>query len=317
MNDIAHLMTGTTPSVNVSSANASSPTTAMQTSHVHTNDVQASGTQKIGPMLVASGKLKPKDLSTILAEQKLHGLRFGDAALKLGLVTEADIKDILAEQFAYTATPSMNSRLDRRLSALFQPDSLHAEAVRSLRSELLLRYFNNQAQTLALMGCDDADAIAITSANLAISFAQMGIKTLLVDCNLRQPQLQQLFHINPQAPGLADSLAGRAVIAPTKIEAVRGLEVVCAGTQAPNPQELLANKQLFQAQLSHLSKGFDVVLLNTTPLSTNSDAQLIAVQAGAALLLAKANHTRTRALTKVSHRLQELGVRLLGVSLTR
>lgn len=316
MNDIAQVMTGTTSSVNLPSANANSPTTTAQTNQVYTNDIQTGGPQKIGPMLVASGKLKPKDLSTILAEQKLHGLRFGDAALKLGLVSEADIKAILAEQFAYTATPGANSRLDHRLSALFQPDSLHAEALRSLRSELLLRYFNHQAQTLVLMGCDDADAIALTSANLAISFAQMGIKTLLIDCNLRHPQLQKLFNINPQAPGLADSLAGRVTITPTKISAVRGLEIVCAGTQAPNPQELLANKTLFQTQIGTLSEGFDVVLLNTTPLNTNSDAQLVAIQAGAALLLAQANHTRTRVLTKVSHRLQELGVRLLGVSLT-
>lgn len=303
MNDLSQLMTSTHATANLQPN--------LQPSSVPT------GPQKIGPMLVASGKLKAKDLTTILAEQKIHGLRFGDAALKLGLVSEADIKAVLAEQFAYTTPPSANSRLDNRLIALFQPDSQHAEALRSLRSELLLRYFNHQSQTLALMGCDDAEAIALTSANLAISFAQMGIKTLLVDCNLRQPQLQQLFNINPQAPGLADSLAGRVAITPTKIGAVRGLEVVCAGTQAPNPQELLANKQLFQNQLGALGERFDVILLNTTPLDTNSDAQLVAVQAGAGLLLAKANHTKTRALTKVSSRLQELGVRLLGVSLTR
>lgn len=295
MNDLAQLMTSTSPAVNLQTGNP----------------------QKIGPMLVAQGKLKPKDLNAILTEQKNQGLRFGDAALRLGLVSEEDVKAILAEQFAYTTTPGTNSQLDHRLSSLFQPDSLHAEALRSLRSELLLRYFNNQSQTLALMGCDDAESIALTSANLAISFAQMGIKTLLVDCNLRHPQLQQLFYLNPLAPGLADSLVGRATVAPTKIEAVRSLEVICAGTQAPNPQELLANKYLLHSQLSSLSKGFDVILLNTTPLTTNSDAQLVAVQAGAALLLAQAHHTKTRSLTKVSSRLQELGVRLLGISLTR
>lgn len=314
MTDIAQFAAGTTPSVSKSTASAqpvSSPAAAVAASNLPNTSPQ-----KIGPMLVASGKLKSKDLNAILTEQKINGLRFGEAALKLGLVDEADIKAILAEQFAYTKTPGANSYLDRRLTALFQPDSLHAEALRSLRSELLLRYFNNQSQTLALMGCDDADAIAITSANLAISFAQMGIKTLLIDCNLRQPQLQDLFNINPQVPGLADSLAGRAEISPIKIEAVRGLEVICAGTQAPNPQELLANKYAFQAQLDNLSKGFDVVLFNTAPLDTNSDAQLVAAQAGAALLLAKANITRSRTLSKISHRLQELGVRLLGVSLT-
>lgn len=273
--------------------------------------------QKMGPMLVASGKLATKDLAEILAAQKTYGLRFGDAALKLGLVSAEDVQAILAEQFAYTTPPGKHSLLDKRLVALFQPDGAQAEALRSLRSELLLRYFNNQQQTtLALVGCDEAETIALTSANLAISFAQMGINTLLVDCNLRQPQLQALFHLDPMAPGLSDSLAGRSALVPSAIEGIRALQVIGAGTPVPNPQELLASKPHFQTQLSSLSQGFDVVILNTSPLTNNRDAQLVAAQAGAALLLAQANQTKTRALSDISIRLQELGVRLLGVSLT-
>lgn len=273
--------------------------------------------QKMGPMLVANGKLASKDLSAILVAQKKYGLRFGDAALKLGLVSAEDINAILAEQFAYTTPPGEQSTLDKRLIALFQPDSAQAEALRSLRSELLLRYFNDQSQaSLALVSCDDAESIALTSANLAISFAQMGIKTLLVDCNLRQPQLQTLFNLNPLAPGLSDGLAGRSTLTPTTIEGIRPLQVICAGTPVPNPQELLASKQHFRAQLNTLSQEFEVIVLNTPPLTTNRDAQVVAAQAGAALLLAQTHHTKTRVLTDISSRLQELGVRLLGVSLT-
>jgi protein-tyrosine kinase len=290
MNDLAHLITDAKPK-------ASQP--------------------KMGPMLVANGKLEQKDLNVILATQKKLGLRFGDAALTLGLVNADDVKAILAEQFAYTTTPGVNSLLDHRLTALFQPDGLQAEALRSLRSELLLRYFNTDTPSpLALVGSDDAESIALTSANLAISFAHMGFSTLLIDCNLRQPQLHQLFHLNPLAPGWSDSLAGRALLTPTAVKGAQSLQVVCAGTPAPNPQELLANRQQFHTQLNALSQGFDVVLLSTPPLTANIDAQLVAAHAGAALLLAKAHHTKTNTLAKISSRLQELGVRLLGVSLS-
>lgn len=270
---------------------------------------------KMGPMLVATGKLSPKDLSLILATQKKHGLRFGDAALKLGLVKAEDIKAILAEQFAYTQTPAATSKFDRRLSALFQPDSAQAEAVRSLRSELMLRYFNPQPhRSLALVSAEDAAGTALTAANLAISFAQLGVRTLLIDSNLRAPQLNSLFNLHKHAPGLSDWIADRTAVIPSAIESIQSLWVLPAGTRAPNPQELLTSKQ-YQERLEPLIQSFDVTLINTAPMDTNRDAQLVAAQAGAAVLIAQANVTRTKALVAIGNRLRELGVRLLGTAL--
>lgn len=270
---------------------------------------------KMGPMLVAMGKLSPKDLSMIAMAQKKHGLRFGDAALKLGLVSSDDINAILAEQFAYTQTPTAASKLDRRLHALFQPDSVQAEALRSLRSELMLRYFNPQPhRSLALVSAEDAAGTALTAANLAISFAQQGLRTLLIDSNLRAPQLNELFNLNQHAPGLSDWIADRTAVAPTAIESVRSLWVLPAGTRAPNPQELLASKH-YQGRVGTLTQSFDVTLISTSPMDSNRDAQLVAAQAGAALLLARAHVTHTKSLAAISSRLRELGVRLVGASL--
>lgn len=270
---------------------------------------------KMGPMLVAMGKLSPKDLSMILATQKKHGLRFGDAAVQLGLVKADDINAILAEQFAYTQTPAASSKLDRRLSALFQPDSIQAEAMRSLRSELMLRYFNPQPhRSLALVSAEDAAGTALTAANLAISFAQLGLRTLLIDSNLRAPQINSLFNLREHAPGLSDWIADRTAVIPTAIESVRSLWVLPAGTRAPNPQELLASKQ-YQERLGPLIHSFDITLISTTPMESNRDAQLVAAQAGAALLLARQHQTQTQALTAICHRLRDLGVRMLGAAL--
>lgn len=270
---------------------------------------------KMGSMLVAMGKLSPKDLSMITMAQKKHGLRFGDAALKLGLVSSEDINAILAEQFAYTQTPAASSKLDRRLGALFQPDSVQSEALRSLRSELMLRYFNPQPhRSLALVSAEDATGTALTAANLAISFAQQGLRTLLVDSNLRAPQLNVLFDLNQHAPGLSDWIADRTAVAPTAIESVRSLWVLPAGTRAPNPQELLASKH-YQERIGALTQNFDVTLISTSPMDSNRDAQLVAAQAGAALLLARAHVTHTQSLAAISNRLRDLGVRLVGASL--
>lgn len=270
---------------------------------------------RMGPMLVAMGKLNLADLNAILAMQKKQGLRFGDAALKLGLVNTDDINAILAEQFAYTQTPAASSKLDPRLSALFQPDSNQAEALRSLRSELMLRYFNPQPQrAVALVSSEDAEGTALTTANLAISFAQLGLRTLLIDSNLRAPQLNQLFHLPEHAPGLSDWIAERTSVAPSAIEQVRSLWVLPAGTRAPNPQELLAGKH-YQERVNPLIQQFDITLINTAPMDSNRDAQLVAAHAGAALLIARQHLTHSKALLAISNRLRELGVRLLGTTL--
>jgi protein-tyrosine kinase len=271
--------------------------------------------QKMGPMLLANGKLNPKSLAMIIAMQEKLGLRFGDAAIKLGLVKEEDINAILAEQFAYTATPLASSKLSPKLSALFQPDSHRAEAMRSLRSELLLRYFNPQPHSsLAFIAAEDAAGIALTTADLAISFAQLGLRTLLIDANLREPQLHTLFDLNPHAPGLSDWIAGRAHVLPTTIDSVRSLWLLPAGTQAPNPQELIASKQ-YAERLKELTQEFEITLISTAPIAANRDAQLVAVQAGAALLLVNQQITKTKAIAAIANRLRELGVRILGTAL--
>ncbi|HEX7762754.1 MAG TPA: chain-length determining protein, partial [Cellvibrio sp.] len=135
-----------------------------------------------------------------------------------------------------------------------------------------------------------------------------------IDSNLRRPQLNKLFDLPEHSPGLSDWLAERTSVAPTAIDSVRGLSVLPAGTRAPNPQELLASKH-FQERIGTLALRFDVTLISTTPMDSNRDAQLVAAQTGAALLLARTHITSTKALTAITSRLRELGVRLVGASL--
>ena len=270
---------------------------------------------KMGRMLLNSGRINSAEFKLILQTQATRGLRFGDAALSLGLANTADINAVLAQQFAYTKTPEAGSLLDSRLFVAYNPQSQRTEAMRSLRCELQLRYFNHSSNlSLALIGSDDDFSIALTAANLAIAFAQLGKKTLLIDCNLRKPQLQTLFGLDQRKPGLTDLIAGRASTMPTAISELGSLWVMSAGTEAPNPQELLASSD-YAEQISNLSQDFDLILLSTPPLNKILDAQLVAANAGAALVVVKENVTRLPHLETVCNRLRSLGVRLLGAAL--
>jgi protein-tyrosine kinase len=278
-------------------------------------NVESEVINKIGRMLESRGKITREEFKSIIAVQNEQNLRFGDAALMLGLVQREDIDEVLAEQFAYTAAPDRNTTLSPKLIAAFQPDSVQTEALRSLRSELLLRYFNRGSHlSLAIVGAEDAESIAITSANLAITFAQLGISTLLVDANLRSPQLHTLFGHNERNPGLADLIAERALVEPIAVNALGSLWVLAAGTQAPNPQELLAN-QRYAEKLQEMSLHFDVIIINTPPLNHIKDAQIIAAQSGAALMVVQENMSRWKDMETICSSLRGVGVRLLGAAL--
>lgn len=270
---------------------------------------------RMGRLLLQTGKIDNNQLNAIINYQANENLRFGDAAIKMGIVTPEDIRTALDAQFSYPNLRARDSKLSPQLVAAFQPESIQAEALRTLRSELCLRYFNTGDHlSLALIGAEDAAGIAFTCANLAISFAQLGIRTLLIDANLREPQLHNLFGVDERQPGLADVLAGRVRAQPLAIPELRYLCLLPAGTIAPNPQELLASRH-YGEQMNNLFQDYEVILINTAPLDTTRDAQLVAAHTGAALVVTQEHRTRMKNLVTLCNSLKGLGVRLLGTVL--
>jgi chain length determinant protein tyrosine kinase EpsG len=162
----------------------------------------------IGKLLQDAGRLKPQDMERVLKLQQEQNLRFGEAAQKLGLVTEADIQQALSQQFEYPYIPAAEASLSPELTAATAPYSKEAEALRSVRSELLLRWFNEGRKTLAIGSTRADEGASYLAANLAVLFAQMGRKVLLIDTNMRQPHQQEVFHLG-NGMGLSDLLAER------------------------------------------------------------------------------------------------------------
>jgi len=272
---------------------------------------------KIGGLLLKRGKITGDDVKAIAAVQRDRDLRFGDAAVSLGLIDSEDVKAVLAEQFAYNVLSDNTNSFNPRLFTLFQPEGAQAEAMRSLRSELLLRYFDKTLHgSLTLIGAEDDAGIALTAANLAIAFAQLGLKTLLIDANLRKPQLYETFGLSERTPGLSDLIALRAPAAPIAIQGVNSLWLLPSGTRAPNPQELLASQSCGE-RLLLLSQSFDVTLISTSPMKGALDAQLVAARTGAALLVVKENVSRLGEIEAICRNLRSLGVDIPGAALQR
>lgn len=269
--------------------------------------------ERLGERLVRTGKLSPADLSRITEHQRQHGARFGDAAKALGLLSGSDLDTALAEQFGYPWKPG-SGPVDPLLYALRQPFGAHAEALRALRLRLHMAGVGRPDvyPAFAVLSPQDGDGRSTLAANLAVSFAELGLRTLLIDADLRRPKQHALFGA-ADGDGLSSLLAGRSnspFISP--VPGFAGLAVLPSGPVPPNTTELLARPVLAEF-LDQARQQFDLIILDTPPAGAASDAFYAANAAGAALIVARRNRTALRDLQSLSDTLTATGVPALGV----
>jgi protein-tyrosine kinase len=265
----------------------------------------------MGRILLDMGKLTPEDAERVVRLAKDEGMRFGEAAQQLGLITQADIQQVLAHQFDYPYLHHGQGKYPVELVAAFQPFSAHVETLRAVRSQLMLRWFSSQRKSLAIASVNMGEGASFIAANLAVVFSQLGEHTLLVDANLRQPRQHNIFHLEGRQ-GLSDVLAGRAdQDAISKVEYFVDLSLLPAGTLPPNPQELVSRTS-FNELTHQLSGKFDVILYDVPAFSTAADAFAISACAEGVLLVVRKNHTRLADINAIKEQLMQSGTEVVG-----
>jgi protein-tyrosine kinase len=271
--------------------------------------------QTIGALLVGAGKLAPENVQRVLDYQRKSGLLFGEAGVAMGLVDEEDVRRALAVQFgqAYLAP---DAGMGSELIAATDPNSPAVEHLRELRSQLMLRWFENDARqaALAVVSPGSGEGRSYITANLAVLFSQMGKRTLLIDADLRRPRQHRIFGLSGRI-GLSSVLAGRAGWdAVNEIKSLPGLWVLPAGATPPNPQELLARPG-FGKLIQALRSSYEVILVDTPAAGNWADASTIATRAGAALMLACRDATSVPRVSKLANDLRQFGVTIVGAVL--
>lgn len=270
--------------------------------------------RSIGAILIDAGRLTPEDAERILNFQRQGSLRFGEAGIELGLISEADVLYALSLQFDYPyLQPGPNQPICREVVAAYRPFSPEGEGLRALRSQLQLRWFDERGShsSLALVGTASGEGRSYLAANLAVTFAQLGERTLLIDGNLRAPRQHKLFKIENQM-GLSNLLAGRMqdqVV--TFISGIPGLALLPAGPTPPNPAELLSRPVLARILQQSMST-FDVVLVDTPAMSLGTDAMMLARASGASLMIARSNVTRMAEFNEAVEAMNSAGINVVG-----
>ncbi|MGH8737619.1 MAG: CpsD/CapB family tyrosine-protein kinase [Burkholderiales bacterium] len=193
------------------------------------------------------------------------------------------------------------------------PLQLRAEELRALRTRILIRWAQTgvRRRILVVASPGPAEGRSYVAANLALAFAQLGERTLLIDADLRAPRQQRIFDA-PEQPGLTAVLSGRAghgaVLA---LPEFGGLSLLTAGAQAANPQELLLGPALARL-LDELATEFDSIVCDSPPAANCADAQSLAFRAGSALVIARKDRTRIGDAQRTVRELSATGARIVG-----
>jgi len=267
----------------------------------------------IGTILIEQGRLNSQDVEEIQRFANTHGVRFGEAAVQLKRITERDIESAIAQQYNYPilARGGETGVADDVIAA-YMPQSDAVEPLRALRSQIILRWFNNASRrVLAVTSAERGDGRSWLAANLATMFAQLGERTLLIDADMRHPRQHRIFNIE-NSVGLSALLTGRAgrEIA-RRIHPQLRLFVLPAGIIPPNPQELLA-RPVFDVILDHFAAQFSLVILDTPAACETADAQILAANAGNALMIARRNCTPQAKLLAAMEMFTDTGVNVIG-----
>lgn len=270
--------------------------------------------RSIGAIIAGTRNLTAEQVEKILSFQREKGIRFGEAAVALGFASTDDVMFALAQQFHYPYAPEERQRTSPELVALNQPFGVQAESFRAIRSQLTMRLFNEgqERRAIAVVSPESMDGKTFFAANLAVTLAQLGGRTLLVDADMRGPRQHEVFGLENKA-GLSGILSGRAetqVI--QQVVGVPSLFVLPVGTKPPNPLELV-ERPAFGLLLRELMSKFDHVIVDTPAAMYGSDSAVIAARCGAALVVARQDKSKVAALQDLVADLADSPARIAGV----
>jgi capsular exopolysaccharide synthesis family protein len=208
---------------------------------------------------------------------------------------------------------------DKRIELVAQhlPKSQVSEAFRALRTALLLSQPDRPPQVILVTSALPREGKTTAAANLAVTLAQLGDKTVLVDADLRKPGIGRLLNLGTgKYAGLSSYLAGVSSLDLVTIPhpAIPNLAAIPTGPLPPNPADLLSSHRLTDA-IAELRTKYKFIVIDSPPVMAATDAVILSVQADGVLLVVRSGETPKEAFTRTRDLLISVKSHLLGVVL--
>lgn len=202
------------------------------------------------------------------------------------------------------------------LVALDDEVNARTEAFRGLRTHIMARHVGEGRRSIVVCAPTPAVGCTFVATNLAVALSQIGVNTLLIDANMREPALDTIFRPSRPVTGLQQCLAGDEGFAEhIQQDVFPNLSILFAGGATANPQELLASER-FASLMSFCLREFDMTIVDTPPANSCSDAHRVSTVAGYSLIVARKDKTLVSDIRVLADQLENDYGRVIGTVLT-
>jgi tyrosine-protein kinase Etk/Wzc len=242
----------------------------------------------------------------------------------LAVIPHLDIAPIIRSRKGQRRLlPFFNGRRDGRalvhrpleeLITVVHGRSSGAEAYRTLRTNLMFARSGAGLKRILVSSAIAAEGKSTTASNLAVTYAQQGLRVLLIDGDLRKSRLHTIFGV-PREPGLTELLLGTAK--PVEVihaTGVPGLSLLTAGTLPPNPSELLGGPRT-RKLLDTLQETADIIVIDAPPVLVAGDASILGLMSDGVVIVVRAGTTDRAAARTAVRQLQGVGAPIIGAIL--
>jgi capsular exopolysaccharide synthesis family protein len=266
------------------------------------------------------------DKQKMLAQWSLGGVALG-LMLALGLhLMDSSIKTV-DDAERTLRLPVLSAVTVRKTTAKKNPtpdlETVHhrhspvSESFRTLRSSLILLGNSDERKVILFTSAIPAEGKTFCAANYAVTLANQGLKTILMDCDLRKPSVAEIFMDKTPSLGLTDHLAGQCEMdGVIHHSPVPNLDVFPAGSRSPNPSELLSGKG-FAKMLEELSARYDKIVIDTAPVLAVSDPLVIAPHTDTICLVVRSHRTSRHSSIRACAAIAKTGKIPSGILLNR
>ncbi|MDH7502663.1 MAG: polysaccharide biosynthesis tyrosine autokinase [Verrucomicrobiota bacterium] len=282
---------------------------------------RANNIRIVDPASVPVKPVKPRIVTTLLLGA------FGGLAVAIGLAlfvnylddsikTQDDVETYLHLPFlGYVPNIKSNSIVERDLQSHLNPQSNASESFRTVRAAIALGSKAGKMRVLTVTSTIPSEGKSLVASNLAIVTAQTGLKTLLIDSDMRRPSAHKAFQLHSPV-GLAAYLMEKAQSIDELIHTtdIPNLDVVCCGAAPSQPSELLGSRRMMQF-MQEVSKRYDRIIMDCPPISAVSDPLVLSAMADGVVYVTKFNKIRREHARKSIQRLLDAGIHICGVVL--
>ncbi len=285
------------------------------------NKDKANNIRVIDPASVPVRPVKPRIVTTLLLGA------FGGLAIAIGLAlfvnylddsikTQDDVETYLHLPFlGYVPNIKSNSVVERDLQSHLHPQSNASESFRTIRAAIALGSKAEKMRVLTVTSTIPSEGKSLVASNIAVVTAQTGLKTLLIDSDMRRPSVHKAFQLHSPL-GLAAYLMEKAQNVDELIHStdVPNLDVICCGATPSQPSELLGSRRMMHL-MQEVGKRYDRIIMDCPPVSAVSDPLVLSAMADGVVYVTKFNKIRREHARKSVQRIADAGIHICGVIL--